>query len=570
MSQGGGFYATQSSPYGGSPGGGSLERSELSNSVRPLTIAQFGKATQAHTDAPWTVDEMEIGQVTLVAHVVNINRQATNCQYTLEDGTGSMEARHWLEGSEEDNRKWGNIEENTYARVTGNLKAFNARRYLNATNISPIEDPHELYYHLLETVYVTMMLKHGPPVSGGQPGQITSGSGSGSMSAYTAQPAQQVDENPDWASLPKLQRQIVNIISAQPENDEGGVHVSAIAKALNGQNVQAHEISDALDHLMDMGHVYTTCDDQHFQNKLKKARHIGALPGFSLQMSKALQVSVNWPGFSGIKKLMIFGDSYSSVGYTGSEQSCPSASNPLGVPYPGAPRSMWNEPKTPNWVGHLITKYVSEPRFDPKTKQQAEEYCNAPLLVYDYAVGGQTVSGVVCQIEAQFLPGVGKKPEWALWTASESLFVTWVGINDCGYHRDTSEETMSSLFESQEKLYQAGARNFMFIDVPPIHRCPAVSKRRETEASEAYLNWNTALQKSLDIFTKSHSDVTLLLFSSFEVFSAILDNPVSYGFQASQIRERFGEIWSDDLHPTSKVHDILATRLADFLNTVST
>lgn len=35
---------------------------ESSHSLRPLTIAQVIKATQAHTDAEWMVDDAEIGQ----------------------------------------------------------------------------------------------------------------------------------------------------------------------------------------------------------------------------------------------------------------------------------------------------------------------------------------------------------------------------------------------------------------------------------------------------------------------------------------------------------------------------
>ena len=61
----------------------------------------------------------------------------------------------------------------------------------------------------------------------------------------------------------------------------------------------------------------------------------------------------------------------------------------------------------PNWVGHLVASRLRE---DKK------------LLVYDYAVGGHTVSGVKHQINNWFLPHAGKKPEWAPWTAGDSLF----------------------------------------------------------------------------------------------------------------------------------------------------
>ena len=41
-------------------------------------------------------------QVTLVAHVVSVQKQATNCVYMLDDGTGTLEARHWSDSTSQD------------------------------------------------------------------------------------------------------------------------------------------------------------------------------------------------------------------------------------------------------------------------------------------------------------------------------------------------------------------------------------------------------------------------------------------------------------------------------------
>lgn len=49
-------------------------------------------------------------QVTVVGQVVSINSQTTNCMYWLDDGTGRMEARHWVDaGAEDDTERWGGI-----------------------------------------------------------------------------------------------------------------------------------------------------------------------------------------------------------------------------------------------------------------------------------------------------------------------------------------------------------------------------------------------------------------------------------------------------------------------------
>jgi replication factor A2 len=41
-------------------------------------------------------------QVTVVGHVVSIQSQATNNLYWIDDGTGRIEARHWIDSSIEE------------------------------------------------------------------------------------------------------------------------------------------------------------------------------------------------------------------------------------------------------------------------------------------------------------------------------------------------------------------------------------------------------------------------------------------------------------------------------------
>lgn len=78
---------------------------------------------------------------------------------------------------------------------------------------------------------------------------------------------------------------------------------------------------------------------------------------------------------------------------------------PLGVVYPG---NTYAEPGQPNWVGYLATEFApNSPR---------------PLIVFDYGKGGSTVKDVVGQVREQFTSDIGDKPEWAKWTASDTLF----------------------------------------------------------------------------------------------------------------------------------------------------
>lgn len=133
-------------------------------------------------------------------------------------------------------------------------------------------------------------------------------------------------------------------------------------------------------------------------------------------MSTVIQLGNNFSRISTIKRLVVLyvsfclefdfnicsGASYCAVGYN-PDLHTPSAEKPLGIEFPGAAVS-WQEPGTPNWVGYLITKYLAG---------------SEPILVYDFAVGGDVAMGVKRQV--QLMNEKLLKPE-PPWTADNSLF----------------------------------------------------------------------------------------------------------------------------------------------------
>jgi hypothetical protein len=46
------------------------------------------------------------------------------------------------------------LSENAYARVTGNINWFHSQKYINASRIKPVSDPHEIFHHLLDVIAV--------------------------------------------------------------------------------------------------------------------------------------------------------------------------------------------------------------------------------------------------------------------------------------------------------------------------------------------------------------------------------------------------------------------------------
>ena len=84
---------------------------------------------------------------------------------------------------------------------------------------------------------------------------------------------------------------------------------------------------------------------------------------------------------------------------------------------------------------------------------------------------------------------------------------------------------------------------------------------------ETFRNWNKILRSQAEIFLTApiNAGSTLLIYSSYALFDNILSNPEKYGFHAQDVRKPGGAIWMDRLHPTSKMHEIIAGDIQEFL-----
>jgi phospholipase/lecithinase/hemolysin len=164
---------------------------------------------------------------------------------------------------------------------------------------------------------------------------------------------------------------------------------------------------------------------------------------------------------SGTQYFITFGDSYSQTGFD-INGTHPSAANPLGNPaLPGYTASGGLD-----WVGFEVTKY------------------NASLLLsYNLAYGGattdaslvapyaDTVLSFVDQV-GEFSASLAAKPDWAPWTASDTLVGVWMGVNDVGNTfwlsnmTDVLDAVTTRYIEQLQVTYDAGARNFVVLTVP--------------------------------------------------------------------------------------------------------
>ncbi|KAK0649165.1 hypothetical protein B0T16DRAFT_349774, partial [Cercophora newfieldiana] len=266
------------------------------------------------------------------------------------------------------------------------------------------------------------------------------------------------------------------------------------------------------------------------------------------------------------KYLITFGDSYSQTGFNISLDK-PSAANPLGNPtLPG-----WTASGGLNWVGFLTAHYNA-----------------TPLLTYNFAYGGATTNAsLVTPWRPDVLSftdqiglfagsiGATPRPAYARWKGEDALVGVWMGVNDTGNAWWKGEEEykvlvdaiMDSYFGGLEVLVTAGARNFVLLGVPPIHKTPTVLlntvEQQETEAV-SIRKYNDAIATRLEAFKAANRGVTAILVDTAAPFNEALANPTEYGAPNATCYNGDGVscLWFNDYHPGVAINRLVAEAVA--------
>ncbi|CAN9174765.1 unnamed protein product [Alternaria alternata] len=249
---GGGFIPGE----GGSTQSPGSRQDRAQDTLRPVTIKQILDAQlEAGSNDAFKIDGTVVTQLTFVGQIRNISNQTTNTTYRLDDGTGSIEVKQWVDSDaqEQTNPTKAKLVEGAYCRAWGKLKSFNDRRSVGATVIRPVEDMNEVSYHLLEATAVHLYFTRGPP-GGAQGGAAaTNGAGGqqqaamgGSYGGY------------DLGGYNQTAKKVFQYLREAPQSNEG-LNQHEIAAKLG---IDTAEVARAGDDLLSGGLIYTTVDDQ--------------------------------------------------------------------------------------------------------------------------------------------------------------------------------------------------------------------------------------------------------------------------------------------------------------------
>lgn len=198
-----------------------------------------------------------------VGQVRNISSQSTNITYKIDDGTGEVEVKKWVDSATADSMDTdegkapadgkSEVELNGYARVFGAIKSFGNKRYIGAHSVRPLTNINELHCHILEATAVHLFFTRGPPGGPGAGANAATGDAAmGGADDYGA------GQNRALMSMSPLAKKIYNLLKTDPQ-DETGLHMQQIASKLN---LPATDVARAGEELLGAGVIFSTMDEQ--------------------------------------------------------------------------------------------------------------------------------------------------------------------------------------------------------------------------------------------------------------------------------------------------------------------
>ncbi|KAK1515830.1 fungal cellulose binding domain-containing protein [Colletotrichum costaricense] len=308
--------------------------------------------------------------------------------------------------------------------------------------------------------------------------------------------------------------------------------------------------------------------------------------GASALEKRACTATAEWPGFANVKHAFVLHDNWLPRISFNTSLEAPNPANPLGNPsYPG-----WTSCNGPNWVDYLTVKH------------------NASLLyTYNLAYGGATVDANLVKPYADTVPTLKDQVQTLFsnayaaktapaWTGSDSVFAFWIGVNDIGNSYWNGADATSALNTKivdvyqglARELYEAGARNFVWLTTPPVDRTPmllAENADAQKLCKDDVADFNgrvNAMAKNVTTWEGANSWVV----DANGVFNGVLDNVAKFdatkGYKNTTgycdaykdgttaqdtlidsctypVNQYF---WLNTLHPTYPIHDAVAETVA--------
>jgi replication factor A2 len=125
-----------------------LQGSRDRQSLIPFTAKQLIGASQDPSGDLLKIDGTDVHTVKIMGIVEMVEEHATNITYRVNDGTGVIECKLWVEkdGGASKHQTCGQF---SYVQVVGSLKTYEGVNHILVYKCTPVEDFNEMTHHFL-------------------------------------------------------------------------------------------------------------------------------------------------------------------------------------------------------------------------------------------------------------------------------------------------------------------------------------------------------------------------------------------------------------------------------------
>lgn len=194
----------------------------------------------------------------------------------------------------------------------------------------------------------------------------------------------------------------------------------------------------------------------------------------------------------------------------------------------------------PNWLEYL-TGCGLENGTSPLT-------CSMQL--WDFAFAAADVSDEFLPRHADFVnPLVNQTQQYLTWAEpvigkgidkSKALVAIWIGINDVNDIARLGDDStdypallddiVTAVFDqSVLPMYDAGYRNFLMVNLPPLDRTSANQKSTDPKPNRTLVGrWNEEIDEQAKLFSSCHSDANVMVYDANIFLNHVMDYPEAY------------------------------------------
>ena len=182
---------------------------------------------------------------------------------------------------------------------------------------------------------------------------------------------------------------------------------------------------------------------------------------------------------------------------------------------------------------------------------------------------------IVDNIGQQITDYLATKPK----ITDKTLFVVWGGAIDLLNATSTKDVVIAALNQTGnvERLIEAGATRFLVLNLPPLGATPRLNGSPGTSipATQASIWFNSILGEGMGLLRDYNRSkhVQIHELNVFTLFNKVLDSPSAYALanvtdisQGNYTVDPDTYLFWDDLHPTTRGHDILAVAAAKLIS----